>query len=242
MTTAPFVAILIVLATGSFLAWGAYAVMRVRSMRMEAGFGYVTACVLAAPVTALVPALLVFWLASLDGSAGPRPTLFGPPAGAPVGGPVAVDGVGLLAGLASLAVTFLSHGTIAIIVRYLARGADDRAAVASSLERMAVAAAAAPPAPTINVTTNVQSPQHAPPAPQLVEQDAPKQFVEAVSAPPAAPSARLPQWVGEASRDGEYRTVAVEASNEREARTILESQGYFVHQLWPDVPQLPPPR
>lgn len=241
MTTAPFVAILIVLATGSFLAWGTYAVIRSKSMRMEAGFGYVTACVIAAPVTALIPAMVVYWLASLDAATGPRPTLFGPPPDA-AAVPAPVDGVAILAGLASLAVTFLSHGTIAIIVRYLARGADDRAAVASSLERMAVAAAAAPPAPTINVTTNVQSPQHAPPAPQLVEQDAPKQFVEAVSAPPAAPSARLPQWVGEASRDGEYRTVAVEASNEREARTILESQGYFVHQLWPDVPQLPPPR
>lgn len=239
MTTAPFVAILIVLATGSFLAWGTYAVIRARSMRMEAGFGYVTACVIAAPVTALVPALIVYWLASLDGSAAPRPTLFGPPEGDAAGGAVPVEGVGLLAGLASLAVTFLSHGTIAIVVRYLARGADDRAAVAASLERMAVAS---PPAPTINVTTNVQSPQQAPAAPQMVQQEPPKQFVEAVSAPPVAPVARLPQWVGEASRDGEYRTVAVEATSEREARTILESQGYFVHQLWPDVPQLPPPR
>ena len=241
MTTAPFVAILIVLATGSFLAWGTYAVIRAKSMRMEAGFGYVTACVIAAPVTALVPALVVYWLASLDPSAGPRPTLFGPPADASAV-PAPVDGVAILAGLASLAVTFLSHGTIAIIVRYLARGADDRTAVAASLERMALAAAGAPAAPAINVTTNVQSPQHAPPAPpQPVQQETPKQFVESVSAPPP-PSARLPQWVGEASRDGEYRTVAVEASSESEARRILESQGYFVHQLWPDVPQLPPPR
>jgi hypothetical protein len=241
MTTAPFVAILIVLATGSFLAWGTYAVIRAKSMRMEAGFGYVTACVIAAPVTALVPALVVYWLASLDPSAGPRPTLFGPPADASAV-PAPVDGVAILAGLASLAVTFLSHGTIAIIVRYLARGADDRTAVAASLERMALAAAGAPAAPAINVTTNVQSPQHAPPpSPQPVQQETPKQFVESVSAPPP-PSARLPQWVGEASRDGEYRTVAVEASSESEARRILESQGYFVHQLWPDVPQLPPPR
>lgn len=239
MTSAHFIGTIVVLGVISFLCWGAYAVIRVRAMRLEAGIGYALGCILFAPVTTFAPAAVVSWLAALASSSAPRATLFGPPEDAASGAGGVLDWVTVLAGIAIVVVTFLSHGAIAILVRYLARGAEDRSSVATSLQQIAERAAAAP---AITVTTNVQSPQHAPP---VLQQEPPKQIVEAVSSPPAPPpqpGLRLPQWVGEASRDGEYRTVAVEASTESDARRILESQGYFVHQLWPDAPQLPPSR
>lgn len=234
-----FIGTIVVLSVLSFLAWGAYAVTHVRAMRLEAAIGYALGCILCFPVTTFIPGAIVLWLAALVSSGAPPQTLFGTPEGASDPSVHAVDWLTVLVGIAIVVVTFLSHGMIAVLVRYLARGAEERGSVASSLERLADRAAAAP---AINVTTNIQSPQHAPAIPQQSEQ--PKQIIEAVAAPPSPvpPSRRLPQWVGEASRDGEYRTVAVEAASESEARRTLEAEGYFVHQLWPDAPQLPPPR